>query len=205
VWLKMLIFVCDISFSCGKGFFVLWHVRTGTGIQSFFDPVSSGVKLRSLCSSWPLKMGRIGCPETSVRNYHHPLRNSCVIAPGGSEIFRSRPDRSWGPPSFLYNGYRSFPSVKRPGRAVDHPPSSSAEVEGSVELYICSPSGTSWPVLGWNLSYCHHLTLHCVWMFMDTRFRIIVFSKKRVKEMAFEHAHGESRIRLWALQWFRRG
>ena len=24
--------------------------------------------------SWPLKMGPIGCPETSVRKYHHTLR-----------------------------------------------------------------------------------------------------------------------------------
>jgi hypothetical protein len=29
--------------------------------------------------------------------------------PGGGEIFRTRPDRSLGPPSFLYNGYRVFP------------------------------------------------------------------------------------------------
>jgi len=41
-----------------------------------------------------------------------------------------------------------FPGVKRPGRGVDHPPPSSAEVEGRVELYICSPSGPSWPVVG---------------------------------------------------------
>ena len=41
---------------------------------------------------------------------------------GGSEIFRTRPDRSWGPPSLLYNGYRVFPGVKRAGRGVDHPP-----------------------------------------------------------------------------------
>ena len=32
--------------------------------------------------------------------------------------------------------------------AVDHPPTSSAEAEGRVELYICSPSGPSWPVVG---------------------------------------------------------
>jgi len=39
------------------------------------------------------------------------------------EIFRTRPDRPWGPPCFLYNGYRvSFPGVKRPGRGVYHPP-----------------------------------------------------------------------------------
>jgi hypothetical protein len=42
--------------------------------------------------------------------------------PGGGEIFRSRSDRSWDPPSLLYNGYRvSFPGVKRPGRGASHP------------------------------------------------------------------------------------
>ena len=42
----------------------------------------------------------------------------------------------------------SFSGVKRPGRGVDHPPSSSAEVKERIELYIYSPSGPSWPVLG---------------------------------------------------------
>jgi large subunit ribosomal protein LP1 len=32
--------------------------------------------------------------------------------PGGGEIFRTRPDRPWGPPSLLYNGYRVFPGGK---------------------------------------------------------------------------------------------
>jgi hypothetical protein len=38
--------------------------------------------------------------------------------------------------------------VKRPGRGVDHPPSSSAEVKERVEVYLYSPSGPSWPVIG---------------------------------------------------------
>jgi len=39
------------------------------------------------------------------------------------EIFRTCPDRPWGPPSLLYNGYRVFPRGKgRPGR--DAEPSS---------------------------------------------------------------------------------
>jgi hypothetical protein len=42
----------------------------------------------------------------------------------------------------------SFPWVKRPGRGVDQPPPSSAEVKERVELYLYSPSGTSWTVLG---------------------------------------------------------
>jgi hypothetical protein len=43
--------------------------------------------------------------------------------PGGGEIFRTTPDRHWGPRSRPYNGYQiSFPGVKRPGRHVDNPP-----------------------------------------------------------------------------------
>jgi hypothetical protein len=34
---------------------------------------------------------------------------------GGGEIFRTRPDLSWGPPSLLYNGYRVFPGGKAAG------------------------------------------------------------------------------------------
>jgi hypothetical protein len=40
------------------------------------------------------------------------------------------------------------PGVKRPGRGVDHPPPSSTEVKERIELYLYSPSGPSWPVLG---------------------------------------------------------
>ena len=58
---------------------------------------------------------------------------------GGDEIFRIRPNRLWGPTSFLYKGYRVFPGVKRPGCGVDHAHPSSAEVKERVELYIYSP------------------------------------------------------------------
>jgi len=42
-----------------------------------------------------------------------------------------------------------FPEVMRPGRGVNHPPSSSAEVKETEELYLYSPSRPSCPVLGW--------------------------------------------------------
>jgi hypothetical protein len=35
--------------------------------------------------------------------------------PGGGEIFRTRPDWLWGPPSLLYNGYLVFPGGKAAG------------------------------------------------------------------------------------------
>jgi hypothetical protein len=57
--------------------------------------------------------------------------------PGGDEIFRTHPDRHWGPHSLLYNWYRlSFPGVKQPERGVGHSPLSCAEVKERVELYL---------------------------------------------------------------------
>ena len=47
--------------------------------------------------------------------------------------------------------------VKRLGRGVDHSPPSSAEVMERVEQYLYSPSGPSWPVLGWTLPLLTYL------------------------------------------------
>ena len=66
--------------------------------------------------------------------------------PCGGEIFRASPHRPCGPPSLLYNAYRA----EWPGRGVDHPPPSRAEVNERVDLYLFSPSVPSWPVLGWT-------------------------------------------------------
>jgi hypothetical protein len=60
--------------------------------------------------------------------------------PGGGEIFRTCPDRPWGPSSLLYNGYRVFPGVES-GRSVTpttHPflvPRS----KNRIGLYLYSP------------------------------------------------------------------
>ena len=50
--------------------------------------------------------------------------------PGGSEIFRIRPDRPWGQTSLLYNGYLVFPGGKEwPGGDADTSPLSSAVIK----------------------------------------------------------------------------
>ena len=41
----------------------------------------------------------------------------------------------------------SFPKIERPGRGVNRPPPSNAEIKERVELYLYSPSGHSWPVI----------------------------------------------------------
>jgi len=44
--------------------------------RSTYRPPSSGVQEAFWVLFYrPLKMGPIGCPETSLRNYHHMLRN----------------------------------------------------------------------------------------------------------------------------------
>ena len=50
-------------------------------------------------------------------------------------------------PAYYTIGTSSFLGVMRPRRGVDHPTPSSAEVK-ETELYLCSPSGPSWPVIG---------------------------------------------------------
>jgi hypothetical protein len=45
------------------------------------------------------------------------------------EIFRTCPDRPWGPPNILYNGYWAFPGGNEvTGRDAESPPRSSAVV-----------------------------------------------------------------------------
>jgi hypothetical protein len=90
--------------------------------------------------------------------------------PGGGEIFRTCPDRPWGPPSLLYNGYRVFPGSKeRPGRDADPSPPSSAVGHERVELYICSPYGScglyraSVTVQGCTLPYSRAIPLLPLW------------------------------------------
>jgi len=67
-------------------------------------------------------------------------------------IFRTRPERPWGPRSLLYKGYRVF-SWDRTVWAWPWPPTpSSAEVKERVVLYLFSLSEPLWPVLGWTLT-----------------------------------------------------
>jgi len=72
--------------------------------------------------------------------------------PGGGEIFRTNPDRPWGLPGLLYNGYRLFPGGKAAAAWRWPPTPSRAEVKERVELNLHSPYGLSWPVLRWNLA-----------------------------------------------------
>jgi hypothetical protein len=88
----------------------------------------------------------------------------------GSEIFSTCADRPLAPHSFVYNGYR----VKRPGRGVNHPPSSSAEVKERVELPSTPTLGFG-PLLGWTV----HLICNCLWQWNGTLIALMSVSVHR--------------------------
>jgi hypothetical protein len=71
----------------------------------------------------------------------------------------------------------SFPGVMQTGRGVHHQPPSSAEVGTKVELYHYSPSGLSWPVIGWTL---HHMdfTLYIIWALHFTSYGLYTLHHK---------------------------
>ena len=120
--------------------------------------------------------------------------------PGEGEIFRTRPDRPWCPPSLLYNGCTgSFPRVKRPERGLDRPIPSIAEVKERVELYLYYPSGPSWPILGWtSLSKVHRAITRARFMLyvkiLNTNYERTVVGQGYYWPLSFIATHWEKSV-----------
>ena len=109
--------------------------------------------------------------------------------PVGGETSRTRPNRPWGSPSLLYNGYRApFPGVKRPGRCVNHPLLPSAEVKENVELQLYSPfsafmacSRAKFTIIITILKKCQKNIASDIWgCFSSGRRYYIIFTTKMV-------------------------
>jgi hypothetical protein len=66
--------------------------------------------------------------------------SACITGPGAH-------------PASCTMGTGSFPGVKRPGRGADHTPRSKCRGHDRVELYLYSPSGPSWPVIGRTFTF----------------------------------------------------
>jgi hypothetical protein len=71
-WLKIIVH-CE-----NRAILGYYAADSGNFVPTFRDNLlipSSGFKNWTLLEFWHLKMGSICYPKTSVRNYHHPLRN----------------------------------------------------------------------------------------------------------------------------------
>ena len=78
---------------------------------------------------------------------------------GGGEIFRTCPDRPWGPPSLLYKGYRLFPGGKeRPLRDADPSPLLVPWSRKSRAIALL-PVWAVWPVQSLSVCARVHFTL----------------------------------------------
>jgi hypothetical protein len=95
----------------------LWIVFFTTGLEN--QPLSylkstSVILAVNAANMWKYLLDPTSnaCGPRELSRYSYWLRDgrSGDRKPGGGEIFRTRPDQSWGPPSLLYNVYRvSFP------------------------------------------------------------------------------------------------
>jgi hypothetical protein len=74
----------------------------------------------------------LSCMGAGIAQWVQRLVTCWIVrgsSPGGGKIFRTSPNRPWGPPSFLYNGYQIFPGVKAAGTWYWTPIPSSAEAK----------------------------------------------------------------------------
>jgi hypothetical protein len=72
-----------------------------------------------------------------------------------------------------------FPGIKRPGRGVDHPPLSSAEVTETVGLFTYSPSGAFLACFRVKFTFIFTIRALCIFMRKDARIRGYVFEAKK--------------------------
>ena len=123
-----------------------WHVCTL--IRSSFS-----FCVRLFCIKWPVmslifKYTKCTTPGSSVGIATGYGLDGPGIESQRGEI-SARPDRPWGTPSLLYNGYRVFSGGKvRPGHAADHSPPSSATVMEGQSYTSTHPLGHNWAFNG---------------------------------------------------------
>jgi len=94
------------------------------------------------------------CLDSSVHTAtRYGLDGPGIESQRGARFFTPIQTGPGAHPASCIMGTGSFPGVKRLGSGFDHPPPSSAKVEGRVELYLYSLSGPLWPVIVWNLAF----------------------------------------------------
>jgi hypothetical protein len=139
---------------------LLFQINTFCKILRIFSPIyfisNQEGRLGNRCAKWAI-CGYIASVVLFCRDSVFGIATGCrldgmgIESRWGARFSLQVQTLLWGSPSLLYKGYQSFPRVKRLGRGVDHPLPSA--VEERVGLYLCYPSGPSWPLLGWTLQY----------------------------------------------------
>ena len=87
-----------------------------------------------------MKCKNVGQDSAVGTTTHYGVDGPGIEYPWG-EIFCTRSDWFWGAPSLLYNGYRVFPGVKRPGHGVDHTPHLASRLKKELNFTSAHPLG----------------------------------------------------------------
>jgi hypothetical protein len=101
------------------GYYAAWVVilyrRFGTTYRSHLQKSESPRIKLSSWTSWPLRMGPICCPETSVKSYHSTLRNIPEEHRSHQHRGGSMKSRTPSLASYLLDSAKSFPGGEAAG------------------------------------------------------------------------------------------
>ena len=103
------------------------------------------VKVRDCTCSGPGERSRYSDSLRAGRSW-----DGIPLEPRFSVPFR----QALGTTQLLLKGYWAYLlGVKRPGRGINHPPHSSAEVNERLGIYLYYPPEPCWPVLRWTFTF----------------------------------------------------
>ena len=126
----------------------------------------------AVLSTEPVKtsLGFGHCDGTRWLSRYSDQAPGCIIEFESQQVktflaFPNRPNRAWGPPNSLHNGYRRFsPGVKRLGREAHHSPASNVEVKNersctsAPSIYLCGVCRENYMAftreLFWTFQFC---------------------------------------------------
>jgi hypothetical protein len=107
---------------------IITGLNRSRGFQEFEDPRFQDNRHMKVVRLSTLRTGRLYSPGIIPGTYFccgpgisvgtatgYGLDGPGIESRWGCDFFHTRPDRPWGPPSLLHNGYRVFPGGKAAG------------------------------------------------------------------------------------------
>ena len=146
-----------LNYSKDRRSIINWTYHIPVGLKEIL--ILNKGKIVLFLSAW-LSVYRLSIVGIATRSHE---RNTPGIESRWGRGFSHPSIQTLWPTQPLMVGYRiSLPGIMWPGRSVDHPPPSRAEIKKRIELYFYAPSGPSWSVVGWTSHLMYDYCLSCL-------------------------------------------